>query len=112
MEEKNLAEFIFRAAIAHSHDPAIFTDMKTCINYHQLANIITKLGNELLQYSLTKDACVGVVLPNCAEGLIMFYTVSSQMTVVPLNPDYSEEELAQYLDLTHINIVITNKDFF
>ena len=112
MEKPKITDCIFRVAKCYPHDPAIYISTEEYIDYHQLSITITDLANQLYEKGVCKNSRLAIILPNSAEALISFYAVTFRAIAVPLNPQYSQAELRNYLTITRAQAIITNQDIF
>ncbi|RMF38819.1 MAG: AMP-dependent synthetase [Alphaproteobacteria bacterium] len=68
------------------------------LDYAGLAAQIDRAGRQLAGAGIGPGDAVGIVLPNGPEMATAFLSVASHAVAAPLNPAYTEEEFAFYLD--------------
>lgn len=112
MELSKITDFIFQSARQNPKDPAIYFSGDTYIDYQQLADMITLISKKLYENGVRENTRVAIVMPASAAALILFYAVTGTAIAVPLNPDYSQEELKKYLAITDAQVIIADKDIF
>ncbi len=81
------------------------------ITYRELNLLVNKLINGFKSLGIKKDDRVVIFLPNCLEFVISYYAILRMEAVaVPLNPQYSINELSVILSDSSPKAVITNED--
>ncbi|MEL6236112.1 MAG: acyl--CoA ligase [Pseudomonadota bacterium] len=78
--------------------PALGAPGRADLDYPSLAAVIDRLGRQLAGLGLGPGDAVALVLPNGPEAAAAFLAVASHATAAPLNPAYTEEEFAFYLE--------------
>src|SRR5690606_24836919 len=77
------------------------------ITYEGLERLSCRLGRALLADGIRRGDRVGLILPNCIEFIASFFAVSRIGAVlVPLNPAYTDAELAVVLADAGVRLVL------
>jgi len=80
------------------------------LTYHYLGCMIDKFNRLLLEMGLDYQDRVAIFLPNSPLFIIAFFALAKIGAItVPLNIDYKEEELKNYLIAFRIKYIILNK---
>ena len=80
------------------------------ITYEQLAASIGSFANELTAAGVTEGESIALVLPNCAEFVIGFYsTLHIGAVVLALNPLLKHNEINYYLADAQARVILTTK---
>ena len=77
--------------------------------YKELDNITSKIAGNLRLFGIEKQDKVCVILPNCIETVLSFWSIARAGIVgVMTNPLYSEAELTHQINDSDAKIIITN----
>ncbi len=100
-----LAELI---ADSESSAPAIIAPSPpTVVSYQALAEQVERLAGQLRGAGLEPGQCVGIVLPNGLEFLVIFLAVTrAGFVAAPLNPAYKAHELSFFMEDAQMGVVI------
>jgi acyl-CoA synthetase (AMP-forming)/AMP-acid ligase II len=100
-----LAELI---ADPESSAPAIIAPSPpTVVSYQALAEQVERLAAQLRAAGLAPGQCVGIVLPNGLEFLVIFLAVTrAGLVAAPLNPAYKADELSFFMEDAGMGAVI------
>jgi len=83
------------------------------LSYKELENLSNKFAKALQDLGIKKGDRIALLLPNCPQFVISFFAALKIGAIVsPLNPLYSSRELAELLDDSKAETVITLKRFF
>jgi long-chain acyl-CoA synthetase len=75
------------------HSALIFGGMRT--TYQELDRLVDRCAHGLFTLGIRKGDRVALLLPNCPQMVIAFYSIFRLGAIaVPLNPLYQERELA------------------
>lgn len=80
------------------------------LSYDGLRDQVARTGAALAGFDIAQNDPVGIVLPNGPSMATCFVSVASYATAAPLNPAYTEDEFAFYLDDLSARAVIVAKD--
>lgn len=89
--------------------PAIIAPGRSPLTYGGLYRHIGKVVKTLRAKGLNPDDRIGLVLPNGPEMASAIFAVAAGATCVPLNPAYSLDEFAFFLDYFGVNALIVQK---
>ena len=89
---------VVRALIAQGNGPALGQPGRPDLSYIDLAGTIDAAGSALAGLGIRPGAPVAIVLPNGPEMAAVFLAVASHATAAPLNPAYTEDEFAFYME--------------
>ena len=100
-----LAELI---ADPESSAPAIIAPSPAAVvSYKALAEQVERLAGQLRGAGLEPGQCVGIVLPNGLEFLVIFLAVTrAGLVAAPLNPAYKADELSFFMEDAQMRAVI------
>lgn len=102
-----------RNLICNSHqDPdhhAIECPGHLPLTYHGLRSQIMYVVKTLNSLGFHRNARIAVITPGGPETAVIIISVMAGCTVVPLNPQYREEEFNNYFSQTGINAIIVQK---
>jgi len=100
-----LAELI---ADPESSAPAIIAPSPaTVVSYKALAEQVERLAGQLRGAGLEPGQCVGIVLPNGLEFLVLFLAVTrAGLVAAPLNPAYKADELSFFMEDAEMRAVV------
>lgn len=76
------------------------------MTYGVLCDLICKIGGDLRLAGITANARVAIVLPNGPEAATAFLAVSNCATAAPLNPSYTQDEFAFYMEDLEVKLLI------
>jgi long-chain acyl-CoA synthetase len=109
---ETLLDHLGRLAREHGDNAAILFK-GTTISYRRLDDESNACAAALIARGVHKGDRVALVLPNCPQFMIAeFGAWKAGAIVVPLNPTYSERELAQALDATQAETIVTLSLFY
>jgi acyl-CoA synthetase (AMP-forming)/AMP-acid ligase II len=89
--------FAYQAS-QHPHDPAILAPGRPFLSYRRLRQHLVDMARQLQHMGLERHDRIAVVLPPSAEMAVAFLSVALRATCAPLNPNYSAQEFAFYLE--------------
>ncbi len=87
-----------RALVAQGQGPALGQPGRTDLDYAGLTAIIDAAGRALGGLGIRPGVPVAIVLPNGPEMAAVFLAVASHAVAAPLNPAYTEDEFAFYME--------------
>ena len=86
-------------SLLSGHDGvAISAPGRTDLSYDGLRTLVAQTGAALAARDIAQNDPVGIVLPNGPVMATCFVSVASYATAAPLNPAYTEDEYAFYLE--------------
>ena len=104
MLEQNLAKIAYK----YPEKIAIVDDRSTT-TYRELEALVRGFSKGLSSLNISQSDCIAVVLPNCTEFVVSFYTAAKLNAVfLPLNHLFKEEELGYYISDSDAKVIITN----
>ncbi len=86
------------AMLARAQGPALGAPGRPDLDYAGLARQVAAAGEQLAGLGLKPGDPVAIVLPNGPEMAAAFLSVANAAVAAPLNPAYTEEEFAFYMD--------------
>ena len=92
-----------------SHAVALSAPDKQHLTYGELSNLIQQTGGDLRILGMSAADRVAVVLPNGPTMAAAFVAIAPWCSIAPLNPAYTKEELAFYLQDLEANLLIADK---
>jgi acyl-CoA synthetase (AMP-forming)/AMP-acid ligase II len=98
-----LEELLARGA---GTEPAIAAPGRPALDYAGLRRLIADAGDSLHRLGVGPGDVIALVLPNGPEAATAFLAVASHAASAPLNPTYTEAELAFYLDDLDASLVV------
>jgi len=100
-----LAELI---ADPESSAPAIIAPSPAAvISYKDLTEQVERLAGQLRGAGLQPGQCVGIVLPNGLEFMVIFLAVTrAGLVAAPLNPAYKADELSFFMEDAEMRAVV------
>lgn len=79
--------------VSPGHEALVYYDQR--LTYSQLNNMVNQLANGLIQLGIRPGDRVIIALGNCPEFIISYYAlVRMRAVVVPVNPQYTSNELS------------------
>ena len=93
----DLRNLFLALAAAEGHVEAILAPGRPPLRFADLASRIEQVRDELGCLGIGRGDRVAMVLPRGPETAVCSVAVAACATCVPLNPDYTETELEQYL---------------
>ena len=103
---KTIADFLSETAEKFSQKRAIIFFGKK-INYKELHSLTIKFANALVNMGVKKGDRVAIMLPNCPQEVIAYYSVLKiGAIVVQFNPLYTERETEYQLNDSDSEIII------
>jgi acyl-CoA synthetase (AMP-forming)/AMP-acid ligase II len=88
-------------------DPSIVTPDGSVLDYDQVRDEVTRLGDKLRALGVGPGDRIAIVLPNGPEMAIVFLAAATTGCAAPLNPKYRMEEFRFYLDDLDARVLIT-----
>jgi oxalate---CoA ligase len=85
-------------AVGAAGEPAIAAPGRAALDYASLRRLVAAAAASLRRLGIGPGDVVALVLPNGPEAATAFLAVASRAASAPLNPAYTEAELAFYLD--------------
>jgi acyl-CoA synthetase (AMP-forming)/AMP-acid ligase II len=87
-------------------EPAIAAPGRPALDYAGLRRLLADAGASLRRLGVGPSDVIALVLPNGPEAATAFLAVASHAASAPLNPAYTEAELAFYLDDLGAGLVV------
>ena len=79
------------------------------ITYKEFYAKVVGLSKGLSSIGIKQSDCVALILPNCPEFIISFYaTAKLNAIVLPLNPQFKEDEIKYYITDSNASAIITD----
>lgn len=104
----SIGETFAQAAQASPNNPAIVYGQDR-ISYQSLLQSITQFTAGLANLGLKPGDCVAILLPNCPEFIISFYSITNLGAIaLPTNHLYQAEEIKFYLGDSNVKAIITD----
>lgn len=104
----NLALLLKTAVQAHPDAPAITVGERT-LTYHDMWDEVRALGAGLEQLGLSFGDRVAIFMDNCPEYLVSLFAIFSQgLCVVPLNSQFTSDEVHFHLSDSGARVIIHN----
>src|SRR5580704_8312206 len=89
---------------------AIMEPDGTFVTYGELWARTNDVVRELRRLGISQSDRVAVVLPGGAEGAVVMVAVATGAVCVPLNPDFTADELQRYFSDLKIAALLTRAD--
>jgi len=103
-----LEQLLLEAVKAFSEKTALVYD-NLKISYKELYSHVSSLSKGLSSIGLGQGDCVALVLPNCPEFAIAFYSLAQLKGIVlPLNHLFKAEEISHYISDSNARAIITD----
>ena len=103
-----LKQLLLEAVKAFSEKTALVYD-NLKISYKELYSHVSSLSKGLSSIGLGQGDCVALVLPNCPEFAIAFYSLAQLNGIVlPLNHLFKAEEISHYISDSNARAIITD----
>ena len=103
-----LAQMLYDTAARHPERPAIVFGDATA-SWAELVDSVERLVHGLASLGIGRGDRVALVHPNSPEFVTSFFAVTALgATVVPLNPQFAESELAYYFAHCDVGAIITD----
>ncbi len=99
-----------RELINGNEGPALGQPGKPDLTYPALAEAVDRVGRQLSHLGIGPGCDVAIVLPNGPEMAAAFLAVGSYAVAAPLNPSYTEDEFAFYMEDLGARLLITTGD--
>ena len=93
-----MSDDTIRALIAGRDGPALGQPGRPDLSYPDLLGLVDRTGRQLAGAGIGPGADVAIVLPNGPEMAAAFLAVGSHAVAAPLNPSYTEDEFAFYME--------------
>lgn len=90
--------------------PAISAPGGRVLDYGGLGALVSRLSGALAQAGIGAGDKVAIVLPNGPAAATAFLAVANRATAAPLNPAYTRDEYAFYLEDLKARLLITDDD--
>ena len=104
--ERTLVDYLVEHARQHGSDPALIFEGKR-ISYAELDRLSDAFAAALVELGVVPGDRVALILPNCPQFLIAeFGAWKAGAIVAPLNPVYTEQELATLLAASGAKVVV------
>jgi len=87
-----------RSLVAAGTGPALGAPGRPELSYAELCDVIDRAGRALAARGMRPGTPVAIVIPNGPEMAAVFLAVSSHAVAAPLNPSYTEDEFAFYME--------------
>jgi acyl-CoA synthetase (AMP-forming)/AMP-acid ligase II len=85
---------------------AILAPGRSSLRFGEVPAALEGVRDTLNRYGVGRGDLVVAALPNGAETAVCYLGVVSCAILVPLNPDYAEDEFARYLERVHPKAII------
>lgn len=106
LENVDLATWISRRAQEHPDHPAIVHGDRQ-LSYGELEDAIARFSEALQGLGLRRGDSLAMLLPNCPEFVIAFMAAMRLgVMAIPMNPQFRETEIEQYLDDARPRVII------
>ncbi len=92
------AAMTVRALLGRGAGPVLGMPGRPDMDYAELARVVDAAGAALAGLGIRPGVPVAIVLPNGPEMAAVFLAVASHAVAAPLNPAYTEDEFAYYMD--------------
>ena len=103
-----LEQLLLEAVKAFSEKTALVYD-NLKISYKELYSHVSSLSKGLSSIGIGQGDCVALVLPNCPEFAIAFYSLAQLNGIVlPLNHLFKAEEISHYISDSNARAIITD----
>ncbi|MGI9368184.1 MAG: acyl--CoA ligase [Ruegeria sp.] len=89
---------------------AIGSPGRSWLTYQGLRELCDRVARDLQQIGVGRSDRVAIVLPNGPEMATTFLSVAQVATTAPLNPNYTHEEYAFYLEDLVAKALLVNKE--
>jgi oxalate---CoA ligase len=99
-----------RALVARGRGPALGQPGRPDLEYESLTATIDAAGRALGGLGIRPGLPVAIVLPNGPEMAAVFLAVASHAVAAPLNPAYTEDEFAFYMEDLGARLLIVLRD--
>ncbi len=96
-----------RSLIAGGTGPVLGAPGRPDLTYEALGDIVDSAGRVLAVRGIRPGVPVAIVLPNGPEMAAVFLAVASHAVAAPLNPAYTEDEFAFYMDDLGAKLLVT-----
>lgn len=96
-----------RNLIERATGPALGAPGRADLSYEALGQIVDSAGRRLAGRGIGPGVPVAIVLPNGPEMAAVFLAVSSHAVAAPLNPAYTEDEFAFYMEDLDAKLLVT-----
>ena len=104
--ERTLVDYLVEHARKHGSDPALIFEGKR-ISYAELDRLSDAFASALAELGVVPGDRVALILPNCPQFLIAeFGAWKAGAIIAPLNPVYTEQELATLLAASGAKAVV------
>lgn len=102
-----LIEFYARTSPAQI---AIMDSDGTAVSYTELWSCAERVRRQLREAGIAADGRVAVVLPRSADSSIALVVVAAAAVCIPINPDFTPDELKRYLADLRLAALLTSPD--
>ncbi len=103
-----LTDLLSKAVTAHPRKAAIVQGARR-VRYDELDALVGQAAGGLRQLGIGTGDCVAIVLPNCPEFVAaLFACARLRAVMVPLNPQYTREELLRFAADARAKVVIAD----
>src|SRR5580704_11865924 len=103
-----LTEMLREAVAANPRKAAIVQGGRR-VRYDELESLAARSAGSLRQLGVQAGDCVAVVLPNCPEFVAtLFACARLRAVMLPLNPEYTREELQRLMAQAEAKFVIAD----
>ncbi|GAB5376866.1 MAG: acyl--CoA ligase [Acuticoccus sp.] len=99
-----------RALLEGRHGPALGQPGRPDLSYGELMSVIDTVGRQLAGLAIAPGDDVAIVLPNGPEMAAAFLAVGSHAVAAPLNPAYTRDEFAFYMEDLGAKLLIATGD--
>lgn len=99
-----------RGLLADRSGPALGQPGRPDLSYGALAEVVDKVGRQLGSLGIGPGDDVAIVLPNGPEMAAAFLAVGSHAVAAPLNPSYTRDEFAFYMEDLGAKLLIATGD--
>jgi oxalate---CoA ligase len=90
------------------NNPAFRAPGRNALGFGELADIIEQTSGKLVQAGIDSGDKIAIVLPNSPEAATVFLTAANCATAAPLNPAYTQDEYAYYLNDLQAKMLLTS----
>ncbi len=99
-----------RALLDGRTGPALGQPGRPDLDFAALAGVVDKVGRQLAGLGIAPGDDVAIVLPNGPEMAAAFLAVGSHAVAAPLNPSYTRDEFAFYMEDLGAKLLIAGAD--
>lgn len=108
MQQMTLPQ-ILGSAVQRSPDTEALIFPNVRLTYRELQDRVNKVARSLMGMGVSSGDVVGVVMPNCAENVILlFATATIGGLYVPINNRFRARELAHVISDSGMKVLVTN----